>query len=266
MILRKIKRFIGSFLGFFGIYPIKFINNIRGLFSFYIKDFIQIKKQINNINDDFKIERIWPILYDKYDSSGTAKGDYFHQDLLVARKIYENNPPKHLDIGSRVDGFVAHVASFREIYVLDIRPLDNKIDNIIFSQADLMNLPIELENSYESVSCLHALEHFGLGRYGDPIDIEGHKKGFLNISKILKKNGVFYFSVPIGKSRIEFNAHRVFSISYILDMCEGLYSIESFSYVDDKGDLHKNIDLDKNGIESNFGCNYGCGIFELRKL
>jgi hypothetical protein len=29
----------------------------------------------------------------------------------------------------------------------------------------------------DSLSCLHALEHFGLGRYGDPIDPRGHEKG-----------------------------------------------------------------------------------------
>jgi len=32
-----------------------------------------------------------------------------------------------VDIGSRVDGFVAHVASFREIEVFDVRPISAQI-------------------------------------------------------------------------------------------------------------------------------------------
>jgi len=63
-------------------------------------------------------------LDDRFDQSGTASGHYFHQDLLVASRIFINNPEKHVDIGSRIDGFVAHVASFREIEVFDIRSLE----------------------------------------------------------------------------------------------------------------------------------------------
>lgn len=41
----------------------------------------------------------------------------------MARWIYEAAPIKHVDVGSRVNGFVAHVASFREIEVIDVRPI-----------------------------------------------------------------------------------------------------------------------------------------------
>jgi hypothetical protein len=129
-----------------------------------------------------------------------------------------------------------------------------------------MNIEGDFYEICDSLSCLHALEHFGLGRYGDPIDYDGHLKGFLNIYKMLKKSGIFYFSVPIGCQRIEFNAHRVFSIEYLLDMFENKFELISFSYVDDKGDLHKNISLNKTLISNNCGCNYGCGIFELKKI
>ena len=121
------------------------------------------------------ISRNQMILSDYEGNSGIAKGDYFHQDLLVAKLIYEDQPKRHIDIGSRVDGFVAHVASYRKIEVLDIRPLaKSEHENIIFTQADLMN-PKDL-GEVDSISCLHVIEHFGLGRYGDPIDIEGQNK------------------------------------------------------------------------------------------
>ena len=76
-------------------------------------------------------------------------------------------------MGSRIDGFVAHVAAFREIEVFDIRPLTHKIPGVVFRRVDILDLPEALENYCDSLSSLHALEHVGLGRYGDPIDAEG---------------------------------------------------------------------------------------------
>ncbi len=183
----------------------------------------------------------------------------------MAKQIFKNNPTKHVDIGSRTDGFVAHVASFREIEVFDIRPLVSTVGNIRFVQADFMEPNPALKDYTDSISCLHAIEHFGLGRYNDPIDVEGHLKGLNNIYNVLQKNGRFYFSTPIGPQRIEFNAHRVFSLSYLLSLFSANYTVENFSYVDDKGNMHEHVQLTEELIASNCGCTYGCGIFELVK-
>jgi hypothetical protein len=216
--------------------------------------------------DDFVFGKDWPILDEKYGNNGSAKGDYFHQDLLVARRIYENKPQKHIDVGSRVDGFVAHVASFREITVIDIRPATGKSHNITFVQQDFMSeLDASLVESCDSASSLNVIEHFGLGRYGDPVNYDGHIVGLNNLYKMLKKNGKLYFSVPIGRpQRIEFNAHRVFSPKYLIKQFEGKYSIDFLSYVDGAGDLHENVDI--NYFKENYNDNWGCGIFELTKL
>ncbi|RPH52593.1 MAG: DUF268 domain-containing protein [Desulfobacteraceae bacterium] len=161
-----------------------------------------------------------PCLNDWYEEGGTTKSEYFWQDLLVARLIFDAKPEKHADIGSRVDGFVAHVASFREIEVFDIRPITSKIPGVVFKQVDLIKPIGEIagKGCYDSLSCLHALEHFGLGRYGDPIDVKGFERGFINMTGLLKKNGVFYLSVPIGVDRVEFNANRVFNPRVIIDL------------------------------------------------
>jgi hypothetical protein len=148
----------------------------------------------------------------KYANNGSAKGEYFHQDLLVARRIYDNKPQRHVDVGSRVDGFVAHVASFREITVIDIRPSTGKCHSISFVRQDFMSeIDASLIETCDSASSLHAMEHFGLGRYGDPISYDGHLVGLNNLYKLLKKSGKLYFSAPIGHpQRVEFNDHRVF--------------------------------------------------------
>jgi SAM-dependent methyltransferase len=185
--------------------------------------------------------------------------------LYVARKIYKQNPCKHIDIGSRIDGFVAHVASYRDIEVMDIRPIDNKIQWMNFVQSDLMNLPKLYINYTDSLSCLHTIEHFGLWRYGDPIDVDGHIKGLNNMYKILKKNWFFYFSTPIWPQRIEFNAHRVFDVKYLLNYFEDKYDLLHFSYIDDTWDFHEDVVLNNENIKDNCNCRYGCGIFILQK-
>jgi hypothetical protein len=250
----------------FGLDPIKTISTLKAL-PWYFRDLSELKRQQQTSKAPFSLCNSYPYLQDKFAEGGTAKGHYFHQDLLVARRIFENNPKIHVDIGSRVDGFVAHVASFREIVVFDIRPLDNRIPNIKFKAADLMTeIGDELVDFCDSLSCLHALEHFGLGRYGDPINHDGYLDGLNNIYKILKAGGRFYLSVPIGPQRLEFNGQRVFSLGYLLSLLQNRYQIDHFSLVDNKGDLHENVELTPEEIESNFGCRYGLGIFEMTKL
>jgi SAM-dependent methyltransferase len=261
--MKKFMQKVYGFLQFLGFNPLVFIRNLKGL-NFYIKDFLELKKQRGS-DREFYFGEAYPVLNERFAAAGKMSGHYFHQDLLVARKVFENNPLRHIDIGSRIDGFVAHLATFRKVEIIDIRDQESNVKNISFRKADLMKLPDELIDSCDSISSLHVIEHMGLGRYGDPVDYQGHLKAIKNITRILKKGGTFYFSTPIGRQRIEFNAHRVFSINYLLDIFRPNYTICNFSYVNDKGQLFENIELNEEAIEKNFGCHYGCGIFELIK-
>jgi SAM-dependent methyltransferase len=240
------------------------LTYLKGLPAF-LKEYREIRRQAGSSPQEFPFGPTYPCLDDRRQESGTAKGHYFHQDLLVANRIFVNNPTRHVDIGSRIDGLVAHAAAFREIEVLDIRELTSPAPNISFRRADLMDPDFALADYCDSVSCLHALEHFGLGRYGDRIDVQGHLRGWENIHRLLKKGGKLYFSVPIGPQRIEFNAHRVFSLATLLSMCEDRYRLDAFSYVDDAGDLQRDPAMTPESVHGSFGCRYGCGIFELTK-
>jgi hypothetical protein len=212
-----------------------------------------------------EITHTWPILYDFTETAGVAKGAYFHQDLLVAHKIFRANPKRHIDVGSRVDGFVAHVAAFRAIEVLDVRVLPNSENHSIrFLQADLMDGASVSKIRSDSVSCLHAIEHFGLGRYSDPINPDGHKIGFNNLLKILEPGGTLYIGIPIGRrNEVYFNAHRIFTPEDILSWSSSPGQVEllTFDYIDDQGDLHRNWDLRTNPcIVSS-----GCGVYTFKK-
>jgi len=205
----------------------------------------------------------FPILNNYSDSAGTAKGHYFHQDLLVASLIHQHKPKRHIDVGSRVDGFVAHVAAFREIEVLDIRAMPPSAHaNIKFRRADLMSDAGAAVA--DSVSCLHVIEHFGLGRYGDDIDPEGHVKGLQNLIRMVQPNGRLYLSFPIGRrDEIHFNAHRVLHPQTLLDfdfVKRGLELVR-FDYVTDDGALR----TDAKVSDAADLCEYGCGIYTFRR-
>jgi SAM-dependent methyltransferase len=256
------KRFY-RLLSSFGIYP-KLIRQSAKGWKFYRKDLREIKRQLKD-NKDFTLADNYPVLRERFETNGDLKSHYFHEDLSVAQRVFENRPQRHVDVGSRVDGFVAHIATFREIEVFDIRPQQAVVQNVKFVTADFMNIPASLHNYTDSLSSLNVIEHFGLGRYGDPIDVDGHLKGLENMYHVLKPGGKFYFSTPIGPQRIEFNAHRVFSLAYLLKIFQSNYTIDRFSYVDDRGDLHQNVDLTPEVVSSNCGCRFGFGIFEMTK-
>ncbi|SEI52078.1 protein of unknown function, DUF268 [Dyadobacter koreensis] len=248
-----------------GFNPIQLFNSLKGIPAF-ISDYIKISNAKSEYPKFGEIS-ISPFLGDRYEQGGDMKSVYFQQDLFVAQQVYKNNPVRHLDIGSRTDGFVAHIATFREIDVVDIRAINSIVPNIQFRQSDMMKKPDQtLYDKYDSISSLHAIEHFGLGRYGDPIDLDGHIKAINNIFGLLINKGLFYFAVPIGTQRIEFNAHRVFAVKYLLDIFKDKFVVESFTYIDDNKNIFMHQDLNPEQVENNFGCKYGCGIFILRKI
>lgn len=242
----------------FGINPMRAFRSLRGL-PRYIRDLQRFRASYSG-----RLE-LKPCLFDWYEEGGTATGEYFWQDLLVARMIFAANPKKHVDIGSRVDGFVAHVASFREIEVLDIRSISANIPGVIFKQVDLMNPSEDFANYCDSLSCLHALEHFGLGRYGDTIDTKGYESGISNMSRILRTGGVLYLSVPVGIERVEFNAHRVFNPNTIVNIAESnQFLLRKFALLSSDEGLVE-MDTSYATLVAVSERRYGLGLFTFEK-
>lgn len=249
----------------FGFDPRKFIRALSASPSVW-RDYSIVSRQNAKSSSGWSVRFDYPRLHERFEQAGLAQPQYFYQDYLIARKIFLTAPSKHVDVGSSIEGFVAHVAVFKPIEVFDIRPLTAKLPNIIFRQCDFMNPPSEFTNYCDSLSCLHALEHFGLGRYGDPVDINGHLKGFAGLAQVLMPGGTLYLSVPISKyERVEFNAHRIFSTRTILDLARDEFKLVTFSYVDDEGNLHEDAAFNAEAVDQTLELDYGLGIFEFRK-
>lgn len=236
----------------------KTLDSFRGL-PYFVRDLMKYKSMIKKSQYGLRINTYYPIMHERFRQAGEASGHYFHQDLWAARKIFKENPGRHVDIGSSISGFVSHVLIFRDIEVIDIRPIESKVLGLKFIQSDATELKEFLNNSLESISTLHAGEHFGLGRYGDPVDPDAYYKFMHSLSRVLKPNGKLYFSVPCGKEALYFNAHRVFSPQRVL---EGFHDLElvSFSCVKDDGLFYENCSIDD--VEQEV---FGCGFFEFTK-
>lgn len=171
-----------------------------------------------NTRQEFSVEKKYeqPILTEWRGQAGYPSS-YFWQDLWGAMRIAKRMPREHFDIGSRIDGFISHLMLLKiPVTLIDIRPLDKQIPGVKFLQADATELEGIGDASIESLSALCSLEHFGLGRYGDPIDPEACFKAFRSIQRVVKPGGYIYISVPIGKERLCFNAHRVFAPDTII--------------------------------------------------
>jgi len=110
----------------------------------------------------------------------------------------------------RVDGFISHLLVFMDVEVIDIWPLKSALPELHFIQDDATELCQLADNSIESLSSLHAAEHLGLGQYGDPINPDAYRTFIAALVRVLAPGGRLYFAVPVGKERLEFNAHRIF--------------------------------------------------------
>ena len=149
--------------------------------------------------------------------------------------------------------------------VLEIRHININIENIKFYQLDITKQSDYYNNSCDCISCLHTIEHFGLGRYGDIVDADAWKLAFTNISLILNNNGVLWLSTPIGIERVEFNANRIFNPNTIIDFAINLnLQLEEFAYfINDNVIKSDNI---INDISKLSNLDYSLGIFKFRKI
>ena len=232
-----------------------------------IKFHKDIQEYISLSGDDeifpYNKENEWPIISEYRATAGYLDEHYFLQDIWMAKKIITQKVETHFDIGSRVDGFIAHLLSAGvKVNMIDIRPLGIDVDGILFTKGDATDLRNIKDNSIPSLSSLHVVEHFGLGRYGDTVDPKGWIKGLKAMQRIVQPGGYFYLSYPVGReNKLCFNAHRVFEIHKAPEVLDQMELVEA-AYI--KNYVVTEIPIN---IFSHFTLNedYACGMYIFRK-
>jgi len=256
------KKYSKRTIGLFGLLKeiqSQFLNlkKLKNLIPKYLEYYNQWKKYSNMEGaESSEHTKASPKIYDKtlitkFDSH------YFYQDVWGFNRILESKRKHHVDIGSNIN-FVGLLTAITEVTFIDIRPIRVTLKNFKSKKGNILALPYE-NNSVYSLSSLHVAEHIGLGRYGGSLDPLGTKKAASELSRILAPSGNLYFSLPIGKPKLCFNAHRIHSTQQILEYFSDLKLLE-LSGVDDNTNFIENID--KSILDSS---NYGCGFFWFSK-
>lgn len=203
---------------------------------------------------------LYPQTFDKTRWTGFDR-HYIYHTAWAARVIKEINPKIHVDIASSLY-FSSIVSAFLPVKFYDYRPANLNLSGLTSEEADLTNLRFETD-SITSLSCMHTVEHIGLGRYGDPIDPNGDIKACKELSRVLARGGSLLFVTPVGRNAvIEFNAHRIYTYSQVIELFPELI-LREFSLIPEhakQGGLIRNADPDLLKQER-----YACGCFWFTK-
>lgn len=247
----------------FAFLSYRFLNQILNIhkFIYSFPRYILFFKDLSRYRSLQGAERIttadiYPNIHEK-SSMHEVDYHYLYQPIWATGIILRNRPVVHYDIGSQLN-FTAGLSHFMEVVLVEFRELALQIKGLRQMQGDILHLPFE-DNSLYSLSCLHVIEHIGLGRYGDPLNPSGTKEACRELARVLAIGGNLYVSAPVGKSRICFNAHRVHSPEQILSYFENLRLV-SFAFIDDAGKYVENSNTD-----SVKNADYACGLFHFTK-
>ncbi len=193
------------------------------------------------------------------DRSRTTPFDphYVHQGPWTLRHLTATKPKLHVDIASYV-GYLGFFATVAPTEFVDIRPVKLGMPGVTEHEGSVLKLPYD-DQSLASVSCLHVVEHIGLGRYGDPLDPLGTAHACAELARVLAPGGILYLSAPIGRPRVCFNAHRVHSMEQLRQYTAPLRLL-SFDAVLDNGSYVEDCDSEIITTQE-----YACGLFRFTR-
>jgi SAM-dependent methyltransferase len=212
-------------------------------------------KRFTLSRDDF-----FPIINEKTAYTGFDR-HYVYHPAWAARIVANNRPEKHVDISSTLH-FCSILSAFIPVDFYDYRPAKLVLTALNSLSADLLDLPFA-DNSIPSLSCMHTVEHVGLGRYGDPLDYDGDLKAIKELKRVLAVGGHLLFVVPLGReNRIFFNAHRVYTKQHVLDLFADLQLVDFSLIPEDENDGGLVSDPSNQLLAEQV---YGCGCFHFTK-
>jgi SAM-dependent methyltransferase len=185
---------------------------------------------------------------------------YVYHTAWAMRVLARSLPAAHIDIASSLY-FAALASAFVPVRYFEYRPVELHLPGLTCEQADLLRLPFG-DRSVRSVSCMHVVEHIGLGRYGDPLDVDGDLKAMAELNRILAPGGSLLFVVPVGRPRVQFNAHRIYGFDQVAEAFPGLELVE-FSLVPDRA--YGSALIPRATRQQADAQRYGCGCFWFRR-
>lgn len=227
-----------------------FFERLKCLESFF-KNYHDFRKLTRNPNYKLSSADLFPRIYDKT-SGHKLDPVYFLQGTWCAKKIFDEKPFTHYDIGSQAL-MVGIISQFVPTTMIDIRPIEIALPGLSFIEGSITKLPFS-DKSIPSLSSICVIEHIGLGRYGDLLDQFGTEKAAKELMRVLAKGGSLYISIPIDKeNKIYFNAHRAFTRDYVIKLFSSL-TLDEEKYIYGK-EVYTSYDASKG---------FGTGLYHFK--
>jgi len=197
----------------------------------------------------------YPVLFQRDEVDFDAH--YTFQAAWATKRILSERPDRHVDIASDIR-FVTQLSAAVPVLYLEYRPMELNLPGLNIEQGSVLSMRFE-SGSLASLSCLHVIEHIGLGRYGDELDVRGPEKACRELARVLAPGGTLYLSVPVGRKVTLFNAHRIFDPVQVPELLPNL-ELQEFSVVDTKGRYIENASPADFRDEE-----YACGLYRFGK-
>ena len=246
--------FVTFFYKLIFCYPRRVLN-----YLLYLKEFCQFRSQNNPKRFPVRWRDRQPQLKEKTSTTDFDR-HYVYHPAWATRILAKTMPKKHVDISSTVK-FVSLISAFIPTKFYDYRPAQLDLSGLDSDFADVSDLSFK-DNSIQSLSCMHVVEHVGLGRYGDKIDPDGDLRAISELQRVLAVGGDLLFVVPIGQAMVRYNANRIYSYDQIMDYFKDLKLVE-FTLIPDKakdGGLVKDASKELSDAQVQ-----GCGCFWFKK-
>tara|TARA_R110000824_G_scaffold1178_4_gene6342 strand:+ start:975 stop:1703 length:729 start_codon:yes stop_codon:yes gene_type:complete len=167
---------------------------------------------------------------------------YGHTDTWLYEAL-EKYPIRDKDIclmGSTHPWYEAMVIAHgaKSCSVIEYSKRETFHEKIVYLQPDEVG-----EKTFDASLSISSYEHDGLGRYGDPLNPNGDIEAMAKTKTLIKKDGLLYLAVPIGRDKVVFNVHRVYGRHRIDQLLEGWETVEQFGF------FENSFDNDVNGTK-----------------
>jgi SAM-dependent methyltransferase len=230
-----------------------------GLYLNFVRQWNSFKKITSTKTDNrflldwsHRVAALW-------ENSSTTSFDahYVYHNAWALRKVIDAGVKKHVDISSTLY-FCTTLSATVPVEFYDYRPARLKLSNLKSDRADLTRLPFP-DSSLSSLSCMHTVEHIGLGRYGDPLDPLGDEKAIAELKRVVEPGGLLIIVLPVGIRRLCFNAHRIYDFLQVCSYFKD-FTLKESALVTDAGDFIENPKAELFDLQQ-----YGCGCFLFQK-
>jgi hypothetical protein len=162
--------------------------------------------------------RGWLVIRDPVDSTRSYhETDYKNFECLeAARALRAAGVRTVLDVGS-YQHFVAGLSACFDVTALDVRKLPEYFSGgylrVVTDDIRRFSVGGHGIEQFDAVTSLSAVEHFGLGRYGDELCVDGDREGVERMFEATRPGGIVVLSTAVaaGCCTLAFNSHRTYT-------------------------------------------------------